>query len=231
MFLENYKRAVAVIVKKPIMLWGLSLLLGVVSMIATLVTISIPVVSIAIGYLFTCGAVRLYMDGLKGKEVNSKQLFFAFNKNCVRTAGAIAWRDLWIVIWALVPIAGPFIAIYKAYSYRFVPYIIVSNSEISAFDALKISMKMTQGKKGAMFLADIVWLVAVYIAFFILGLFSAIPVIGFLFSLVIFVASLAVGLFGSIFTGLVKASFFNEEEVPQYLEASAEEVVAAAVAE
>lgn len=231
MFLENYKRAAAVIMKKPIMLWGLSLLLSVVSVIATLVTIGLPVISFAVGYLFTCGAVKLYMDGLKGKQVNSKQLFFAFNKNCVRTAGALAWRDLWIVIWALVPIIGPIIAIYKAYSYRFVPYIIVSNPEISAFDALKISMKMTQGKKGAMFLADIVWIVAIYVACLILGLLSIIPVLGVLFTLALAIIAVVTGLFSSIFTGLVQASFFNEEEVAQYLEAPAEEVVAEAVAQ
>ena len=223
MFLDNYKRALDVILKKPFMLWGLSLLLGVVSIVASLVTASIPFLSIAVGYLFTCGSVKLYMDGLKGKEVNSKQLFAAFNKNCVKTAGAMAWQGLWNIIWGFVPVYG----IVKSYSYKFVPYIIMTHPEISAFDALKISMKMTEGKKLQMWLADVVFAAAPAIAGFILGLLSGIPLIGDVFTLVSIVLVLAVALFGSIFSGLYQASFFNEEEVAQYIEApEAVEVVA-----
>ena len=223
MFLQTYKRAFEVIHKKPIMLWGLSLLLGIVSIVASVVTMSIPFLSMAVGYLFTCGSVKLYMDGLKGKEVNSKQLFAAFNKDCVKTAGAMAWQNLWTVIWWFVPVYGTV----KAYSYKFVPYIIMTHPEISAFDALKISMKMTNGKKLQMWLADIVFAVAPAIAGGILGALASIPVIGGAFSLVSLALSLAVILFGSIFTGLYQASFFNEEEVAQYIEApEAVEVVA-----
>lgn len=213
MFIDNYKRALDVILKKPIMLWGLSLLLGIVSIVASLVTMSIPFLSIAIGYLFTLGGVKLYMDGLKGKEVNSKQLFAAFNKNCVKSAGAMAWQQLWTVIWAFVPVYG----IVKSYSYRFVPYIVTTHPEISAFDALKISMKMTEGKKLQMWLADIVFTVVPAVAGGILGALSAIPLIGGAFSLISLVLVLAIALFGSIFTGLYQASFFNEEEVAQYI--------------
>lgn len=223
MFIDNYKRALDVILKKPFMLWGLSLLLGIVSIVASVVTMSIPFLSMAVGYLFTCGSVKLYMDGLKGKEVNSKQLFAAFNKDCVKTAGAMAWQNLWTVIWWFVPVYGTV----KAYSYKFVPYIIMTHPEISAFDALKISMKMTNGKKLQMWLADIVFAVAPAIAGGILGALASIPVIGGAFSLVSLALSLAVILFGSIFTGLYQASFFNEEEVAQYIEApEAVEVVA-----
>lgn len=214
MFLDNYKRALEVILKKPLMLWGLSLLLGIVSIVAYFVTMSIPFLSIAIGYLFTCGSVKLYMDGLKGKEVNSKQLFAAFNKDCVKTAGAMAWQGLWNVIWGFVPVYG----IVKSYSYKFVPYIIMTHPEVSAFDALKISMKMTNGKKLQMWLADLVFAVAPAIAGLILGMLSGIPLIGGAFSLISLALTLAVLLFGSIFSGLYQASFFNEAEVAQYIE-------------
>lgn len=223
MFLQTYKRALEVILKKPVMLWGLSLLLVIVTVIGSLVTASIPFLSIAVSYLFACGACKLYMDGLKGKEVNSKQLFFAFNKNCVKTAGAMAWRDLWSTIWAMVPIAG----IVKSYSYKFVPYIITTHPEISAFDALKISMQMTKGKKGQMFLADLVFCVAPVVVGAVLGGLAAIPIIGTLFSLVLALFMLAFALFGTIFSGLYQAAFFNEEEVAQYIPAPETEAVAA----
>ncbi len=222
MFLYAYKRAVEVLLKKPVMLWGLSLLMGILSVIGAIVTASIPFLSIAVSYLFACGAVKLYLDGLKGKEVNSKQLFAAFNKNCVKTAGAMAWKDLWTVIWAMVPVAG----IVKSYSYSFVPYIIMANPEISAFDALKLSMKLTNGKKLQMWLADLVFIAAPIVASFILGLLSAIPVLGTVFALALFLLSLAISLFGTIFSGLYKASFFSEEELAQALAAPAAEAVA-----
>jgi len=223
MFYEHYKRALDVILKKPIMLWGLSLLLSVVTAIAGVVTMSIPFLSIAVGYLFACGAAKLYMDGLKGKEVNSKQLFYAFNKNAVKTAGALAWKDLWTVIWAAVPVVG----IVKAYSYSFVPYIVVTRPEISAFDALKISMKMTKGKKMQMFLADLLFVVIPSVAGGILGALATIPVIGAVFGLVAFLLVLAIALFGSVFAGLYKASFFNEAEIDQCIEAPEAEAVEA----
>lgn len=215
MFLNHYKNALNVLLKKPVLLWGLSLLLGVVSAIGAAVTCSIPFLSIAVGYLFTCGGIKLYMDGLKGHTVNSKQLFFAFNKNCVKTCGAMAWQSLWTLIWSCVPVYG----IVKMYSYRFVPYIIVTHPEIGAFDALKLSMKMTEGKKGQMFLADLVFVAAPMVAFFILGLLASIPVIGIVFGLVLFLLGLAIALFGTIFCGLYQASFFNEEEAAYYINA------------
>ena len=215
LFLENYKRALAVILKKPIMLWGLSLLAVIVAAIGSFVTAPLPFLSIAIGYLFTCGQVKLYMDGLKGKRVNSKQLFAAFNKNCVKTAGAMAWQGLWGLLWGFVPVAG----IVKGYSYKFVPYIILTHPEVSAFDALKISMKMTQGKKMQMWLADLVFAIAPSIAGMILGALAKIPVLGSVFSLANALIIIAVILFGSIFTGLYQAAFFNEKEVAQYIEA------------
>ncbi len=215
MFMYAYTRAAEVLLKKPIRLWGLSLLMVVVTVIGCVVTAPLPFLSIAVGYLFTCGTVKLYMDGLKGKEVNSKQLFYAFNKNCVKTAGALAWQNLWTVIWAFVPVYGTI----KAYSYRFVPYITVSHPEISAFDALKISMKMTNGKKLQMWLADLIFVAAPMIASFILGLLGSIKFVGDVFNLINILLAVAIALFGTIFSGLYQASFFNEDEVAQYIEA------------
>lgn len=222
LFLEKYKRALEVILKKPIMLWGLSLLLVIVSFIGGVVTAAVPFLSLAVGYLFTCGAAKLYMDGLKGKEVNSKQLFYAFNKNCVKTAGAMAWQNLWGVIWGFVPVMG----IVKGYAYKFVPYIIVTHPEVSAFDALKISMKMTKGKKLQMWLADLVYSVAPSITLGILFALGRIKFIGDVFNISAILVILALILFGTIFSGLYQAAFFNEEELAQYIEANEEAVVA-----
>lgn len=208
MFIQAYKKALAVIAKKPIMLWGLSLLSGIMTTLASMFTAPIFILGMAFSILITCGMAKVYIDGLVGKQVNSDQLFAAFNKNCVRIVGGMAWQTLWIIIWAMVPIVGPIMAIIKTYSYRFVPYILMTMPDVTATQALRLSMEMTNGKKGQMFLADLCFGVGIGVLFGVLALFCAIPVIGILFMLVTFVAALAVALFSSIFQGLYQTYFY-----------------------
>ena len=220
MFLKKYKQALDVILKKPIMLWGLSLLSVVITGLLSVVTAPIFILGTAISVLVSCGMVKVYLDGLKGKEVNSDQLFAAFNKNAFRVIGAMAWMGLWLVIWAMIPIAGPVIAVVKAYSYRFVPYIVMTKPEVTATQALRLSMQMTKGKKGQMFLADLCFYGGIFVVSLVLGLFAAIPFIGVLFGLVLFIFYVAVALFAPIFTGLYSAAFYDETEVKEEVPAT-----------
>lgn len=225
MFIKKYLAALKVLLKKPVMLWGLSLLLALLSGIGALLTASVPVACYIVGYLFALGGIKLYMDGLKGKEVNSKQLFAAFNRNFIKSAGAMAWKDLWSFIWGFVPVYG----VIKHLSYRFVPYIINARPDISSFDALKLSMKLTQGKKLQLWLADLVYFAVVFSLLLVFGLLAIVPYIGFFFLLHFLVILIVVVLFSNIFTGLYRAAFFSEEELENLLnaEASAAEIPAA----
>lgn len=220
MFIQKYKQALDIILKKPIMLWGLSLLSVIITVLLTLVTTPIFALGTAIGWLVSCGMIKVYLDGLKGKEVNSDQLFAAFNKNALRVIGAMAWMGLWVVIWCLVPIAGPVLAIVKSYSYKFVPYIIMTRPDVTATQALRLSMEMTKGKKGQMFLADLCFFGGIFVVSFVLGLLTAIPFIGILFGLVTFVFTLAVTLFSPIFVGLYSAAFYDDTEVKEEVPAN-----------
>lgn len=226
MFIEAYKKALAVIAKKPIMLWGLSLLSGIMTMVASLFTAPIFVLGAAFSCLITCGMTKVYIDGLNGKEVNSDQLFAAFNKNCIRIVGGMAWQTLWIIIWGCVPIVGPILAIVKSYSYKFVPYILMTRPEVTATQALRLSMEMTKGKKGQMFLADLCFFGGIFVVSLVLALFSAIPYIGILFTLVTLIYSIAVALFSSIFVGLYGAYFYVAAEEPAVAEPAFETPVA-----
>lgn len=209
-FLDAYKRAGMVLVKKPIMLWGLSLLTGVMSIIASLVTLPFGVVGTVFNSLVTCGMAKVYIDGLAGKAVNSDQLFACFNSRFLRVAGGMAWRSLWIIIWCLIPIAGPIIACIKAYSYAFVPYILITQPEVSATEALRLSMRMTKGKKGQMFLADLCLYGSIFVVVWILTMLSVIPFIGLIFGLANFIVIVLTFLFSSIFKGLYAASFYTD---------------------
>ena len=211
MFLNAYKKALAVIMKKPLRLWGLSLMSGILVTITYLICGLIPALSIAVCYIITSGMAKVYLDGLKGEEVESEQLFYGFANKPVRVAGALAWRDLWLIIWCLVPIVGWIIAIVKAYQYRFVHYIVMTRPEVTATEALKLSMKLTEGKKLDMFLADLCYGVGILVVLFILVILSAIPYIGILFMLVLFLALILIFAFSGIFTGLYQAAFYEEE--------------------
>lgn len=214
MFLEAYKRALNVIVNRPVRLWGLSLLSGLIIVLGFLFTMPILALGVIVSYLVKCGMAKVYIDGLDGKEVNSDQIFAGFNKGFLRIAGGMAWTSLWVLIWCLVPIVGPIIGIVKMYSYRFVPYILITCPDIKATEAIRVSMNMTEGRKGQMFLADFCFGGAFVVVCLILGILGAIPFLGIIFRLVFFVVYIAYILFASIFSGLYQASFFVDAVRP-----------------
>lgn len=211
MFIEAYKKAFGVLTKKPIMLWGLSLLSVVITSVASFFSIGFLPLGIAFSYLITCGMSKVYLDGLEGKQVNADQLFSCCNKGFLRVAGGMAWMTLWILIWGLVPIVGPICALVKSYSYRFVPYILITKPEVSATQALRMSKEMTNGIKGQMFLADLALYAIIFLASLVLTLFAAIPVIGVLFALVLLAFTIVVMALSSVFVGLYQASFYMEK--------------------
>jgi magnesium-transporting ATPase (P-type) len=99
----------------------------------------------------------------------------------------MGWRTLWLLIWFLVPIAGPIIAIVKFYSYRFVPYIMLADPDIQATEALKKSMLQTYGYKGKMFLADFLLGLAVAVVSFLFGLLLSLGPIGIFLAAIYFI--------------------------------------------
>ena len=208
-FSGAYTTAFSVLKGKPILLWGLSLLHGLLTALAYLLG-TIPIISIPIVYVLAVGMKAIYRDGLRGKEVNSDQLFMGFNKRFLRFAGGMAWKDLWVLIWCLIPIVGPIFAIIKSYSYRFVPYILLDDPEIKATEALRESMRQTKGMKGQMFAADILVYVAVFVVSLVLGLLGKIPYIGVLFTLVLVIVTILIGMFLPLFLGLIEAYFYEE---------------------
>ena len=208
-----YKNCFAVLKRKPMLLWGLSLLFNLLVVLATILGV-LPIISIPIVLVLSAGMRLIYLDGYNNKEVSSNQLFAGF-KNFFHVAGGMAWMALWIFLWALIPVVGPVFATIKAYSYRFTPYILMQNPDMTANDALRLSMKKTEGFKGKMFLADLYIGLIIFGVFLVLGLFMLIPVdaIKILFIVIEAIIYIALLIFLPLFTGLVNAAFY--EEVPK----------------
>ena len=208
-----YFRAFNVLMKKPLKLWGISLLSVVLSGVLTsLCGVAIPVLGLAVSVLMSTAMTMIYLSGYRGEDVQVVQLFSCFKdwQTAKRVILGMGWMALWIFLWALIPIVGPIFAIIRSYQYRLTPYILVTESEVSITDAIKESAKRTEGYKLKMWLAEVLTYVAIFVASLILGLLTAIPYIGILFGIVTFVFFIAVAALTPLFLGLVQAAFYEE---------------------
>ncbi len=250
MFFRAYKEAFKVIAKKPLRLWGLSLLSTLVCVLG--IALSFPVlviVGISFAAVVAAGMSKVYLDALDGKEVNSDQLFAGFRRFWT-VLGGLAWEALWEMIWVFavgggiivvggaiflifygfkIPmivcevivgvvifplyVAGIFLVTNRKYAYRFVPYILMTRDDVSATEALRLSVRLTNGKKLQMFLADIILSAALPTAIMIFFLPTLIPYVGGIFAVLFIAVVIVVSLLLPIFTGLYSAAFYRMPEV------------------
>ena len=217
MIMTIYKRAFAVLMRKPIKLWGISLLAALLtSVFLGLCGVAIPALGIAVSLLLSTSMLMVYLHGYRGEEVNVLQLFDCFKDwaTIKRVVLGLAWMLLWIFLWSLIPIVGPIFAMIRSYEYRLTPYILITEPDISLTDAIKISKERTNGYKLQMFGADILVFLMLLGAYIVLGILCAIPVIQILAILAIAVLAIAVPILLPLFMGLVQAAFYEEISNP-----------------
>ncbi len=207
-----YKRAGAVLAKKPFTLWGISLLCGVLTGVAGMLCGIIPILSLCIGLLLSTSMTMIFLRGYRGEDVRAVQLFDCFKdwKTIKRVLCGLGWMFLWIFLWSLIPVVGWIFAIVRVYRYRLTPYILVYEPDVAITDAIKVSEKRTYGYKGKMFGADVLVFVAYFVVFLVLSLLSMIPYLGILFSLVLIVVNIVFCLFIGLYMGLVQSAFYEE---------------------
>lgn len=85
------------------------------------------------------------------KESNVGVPFEAAFRNYGRHLGGYWWMQLWLFLWFLIPIAGLVMIVIKGLSYSLTMYILADCPNVMAQDALKLSMRIMQGKKGKLF--------------------------------------------------------------------------------
>lgn len=206
----TYRNALEILKKKPVLLWGLTLLTQLITLLACLFGI-VPIVYLPIVFALEAGLCSLYLKGYRGEEVSSADIFVGFKK-FAHVAGGMAWMALWILIWSLIPVAGFVFAIIKTYEYRFTPYILLSMPEIGATDALKKSQEMTKGLKAKMFWSEALVIICFYVVALVLLLFARIPFIGVLFGIILFLFYIVFIALAPIFLGLIIAGFYDGAE-------------------
>ena len=213
MLMTIYKRALGVVLSKPIKLWGLSLLAILLSsVLSSLCGFAIPVLGLSVSILLSTSMTLIFLRGYRGKEINAKQLFFCFKdwNTIKRVLLGLGWMYLWIFLWSLIPIVGFIFAIIRTYEYRLTPYILVFEPEVSITDAIKVSSEKTHGYKLQMWLADFVYVLIFGAVCLVIGILAIIPYVGILFGLILFVLSIAFAALAPLFAGLVQAAFYVE---------------------
>ena len=203
---DVYSKSFGFLFKKPILLWGLSLLCTLMTFLAIVFGV-MPIVWLPIVLVLELGMANIFLRGYRGQEISSTQLFEGFNKKFFRNAGGMGWKSLWVLIWALIPIAGIFIAISKFYSYRFVPYIMLSEPDISATEALKKSIAQTKGHRGKMFVADLLIILAFLVLTAIIFFAMRIPFLGTALFVIYYLFSIA---FLPLIAGTLSAVYYDK---------------------
>lgn len=207
-----YKKTFSVLMKRPFRLWGISLLAEFLCLVAYAGFIGVPAAAFCAALLLSASMSMIFLNSYRtGLEPKTAYLFASFKKDRIlRVLGGMAWMQLWIFLWSLIPIVGIVFGIIRMYEYRFVPYILMTRDDVKPTDAIKISKQETMGYKGKMFGADIL-LGAVYLgAFLVFTLLGKIPYLGVLFRILWVLIAIAYGLLAPLFSGIMQAAFYVE---------------------
>lgn len=124
------------------------------------------IISLIIAGPLVMGLVIAYIKFVKeGNPLEVGDLFQGFN-DFGRAVGMYLWFLLWLILWYLLLFIP---GIIKAISYSQCFYIIADNPNVKVKEALKISMKMTQGYKWQIFVLSLSFL-GWFLISFVIGL-------------------------------------------------------------
>lgn len=92
--------------------------------------------------------VRIY----RGEAASISDMFSTGFSNYWRKVGGILWMQLFIFLWSLLLVIP---GIIKSLAYFMTPYILAESENVTATQALKLSMRMTDGYKGEIFVMQL----------------------------------------------------------------------------
>lgn len=98
------------------------------------------------------GLYSAFLRVFRKEKTHAEDIFTKLNTRFGRYLGGMLWTYLFTYLWSLLfCIPG----IIKSYAYRMTPFILADHQEVKATDAIKLSMKMTKGHKGKLFVMDL----------------------------------------------------------------------------
>ena len=103
-----------------------------------------------------------------------------FEPNYKNVVKVMFFRDLYVTLWALIPIAGIVIAIVKGYEYRMIPYLLADDPDLDKEEAFAQTRSLMDGQKWRTFVLDlsfIGWRILSILTLGILAIFYVNPYI------------------------------------------------------
>ncbi len=138
--------------------------------VLSIVIVIFVILLITVGFAIEVGKSRFFLRGFKG-NVSIGKLFSTFNsREYLPIVKTQFLRGFYNFLWTLLLIIP---GIIKSYEYRFVPYILSEEPDLSSNEVITQSIEMTNGHKMDMFVLDLS-----FIGWYILG--------GFLFGIGVF---------------------------------------------
>lgn len=207
-----YQKTFSVLMKRPFRLWGITLLSSVLLVVVHIGFIGIPAVGFCALLLLEASMSMIYLNSYRtGLEPKTAYLFAAFRKDRIwRVLGGMAWMQLWIFLWSLIPIVGIVFGVIRAYEYAFVPYILMTRDDVRPTEAIKVSKAETMGYKGKLFGADLLLEGVYFVVILLLSLLSMIPYVGIVFTILRIVLTVVFGVLAPLFLGILHAAFYVE---------------------
>ncbi len=207
-----YQKTFSVLMKRPLRLWGITLLSSVLLVVVHIGFIGIPAVGFCAALLLEASMSMIYLNSYRtGLEPKTSYLLAAFSKDRIwRVLGGMAWMQLWIFLWSLIPIVGIVFGVIRAYEYAFVPYILMTRDDVRPTEAIKVSKAETMGYKGKLFGADLLLEGVYFVVILLLSLLSMIPYVGIVFTILRIVLTVVFGVLAPLFLGILHAAFYVE---------------------
>ncbi|MCF0242462.1 MAG: DUF975 family protein [Treponema sp.] len=136
-----------------------------------LVIFCLPIIEVSTAY----ASLKMY----RGQKCDMKDLFTGFN-DYWHIIGGYWYTSLFASLWSLLFIVP---GIIKSISYSMVPYILMDQPNVDVTEAIKLSMKMTDGHKKELFkvyLSCFGWELLASITECVVGVFFAYPYVHFI---------------------------------------------------
>lgn len=112
MLLNIYRKAFTVALKKPIRLWGISLLSGLLSFVFSILFGAIIGVPLIINLAISTSVTIIFLRGYRGESIKAADLFICLKDmpTAKRVIGGMAWMNLWLFLFGLIPFAASLIS-------------------------------------------------------------------------------------------------------------------------
>ena len=196
---------------KPLLLWGIRLLAGLLVWLAAIGFWTVPAVAFALNLVLSGSVALIFLRAYQGTFPEVCDLFSPFRlEQLPHLVGGMAWMSLWVFLWTLIPVAGLVLGPVKLYTYRLTPYILMTRPDVKATEAIQVSARETKGYRGKMFLADLLiygsWALVLLL---LLGLaqirFLHVP-----FCVLLALAAVLGAALTPLVAGLAQAGFYDE---------------------